>query len=164
MPTPLAYRGVLYVLANNGVFDAYDLKSGKEIYRQRLPLVGAASAPRPWRRTGRSICRTKTATCSSSGPDRRSNTRDELDRRIVDGDAGAVRRRHVRARCCEPVCDRREALIAPLREESGRDQDRVESAALRGFSAQRSAFTRGRSQFLPAAVWCNVSGGWLGQE
>ena len=26
----------LYVLANNGVFDAYDLKTGEEIYRQRL--------------------------------------------------------------------------------------------------------------------------------
>ena len=47
MPTPLAYRGVLYVLANNGVFDAYDLKSGKEIYRQRLPLVGSGFSASP---------------------------------------------------------------------------------------------------------------------
>ena len=37
MPTPLVYKGMLYVLANNGVFDAYDLKTGEEIYRQRLP-------------------------------------------------------------------------------------------------------------------------------
>ena len=29
--------GMLYVLANNGVFDAYDLQTGEEIYRQRLP-------------------------------------------------------------------------------------------------------------------------------
>jgi outer membrane protein assembly factor BamB len=47
MPTPLAYGGVLYVLANNGVFDAYDLKSGKEMYRQRLPLVGSGFSASP---------------------------------------------------------------------------------------------------------------------
>ena len=47
MPTPLIYDGVLYVLANNGVFDAYDLKSGKEIYRQRLPLVGSGFSASP---------------------------------------------------------------------------------------------------------------------
>jgi outer membrane protein assembly factor BamB len=47
MPTPLAYKGLLYVLANNGVFDAYDLKTGKEIYRQRLPLVGSGFSASP---------------------------------------------------------------------------------------------------------------------
>jgi outer membrane protein assembly factor BamB len=47
MPTPLAYRGVLYVLANNGVFDAYDLETGTEIYRQRLPLVGSGYSASP---------------------------------------------------------------------------------------------------------------------
>lgn len=47
MPTPLAYRGILYVLANNGVFDAYDLATGKEIYRQRLPLVGSGYSASP---------------------------------------------------------------------------------------------------------------------
>ena len=47
MPTPLAYRGLLYVLANNGVFDAYDIAAGKEIYRQRLPLVGSGYSASP---------------------------------------------------------------------------------------------------------------------
>jgi outer membrane protein assembly factor BamB len=47
MPTPLAYRGQLYVLANNGVFDAYDMTSGKEIYRQRLPVVGSGYSASP---------------------------------------------------------------------------------------------------------------------
>ena len=47
MPTPLAYRGILYVLANNGVFDAYDISTGKEIYRQRLPLVGSGYSASP---------------------------------------------------------------------------------------------------------------------
>jgi outer membrane protein assembly factor BamB len=47
MPTPLAYRGILYVLANNGVLDAYDITTGKEIYRQRLPLVGSGYSASP---------------------------------------------------------------------------------------------------------------------
>jgi outer membrane protein assembly factor BamB len=47
MPTPLAYNGLLYVLANNGVLDAYELKTGKEVYRQRLPLVGSGFSASP---------------------------------------------------------------------------------------------------------------------
>jgi len=47
MPTPLVYRGILYVLGNNGLFDAYDLKSGAEVYRQRLPLVGSGFSASP---------------------------------------------------------------------------------------------------------------------
>jgi outer membrane protein assembly factor BamB len=41
MPTPLVYRGILYSLNNNGVFDAYNLRSGEEVYRQRLPNIGS---------------------------------------------------------------------------------------------------------------------------
>jgi outer membrane protein assembly factor BamB len=47
MPTPLIYKGVLYVLANNGVLDAYDLRTGQEIYRQRLPLIGSGFSASP---------------------------------------------------------------------------------------------------------------------
>jgi outer membrane protein assembly factor BamB len=47
MPTPLAYQGILYVLANNGVFDAYDLQTGDEIYRQRLDAVGSGFSASP---------------------------------------------------------------------------------------------------------------------
>ena len=47
MPTPLIYNGLLYVLANNGTFDAYNLKTGAEIYRQRLPLVGSGFSASP---------------------------------------------------------------------------------------------------------------------
>jgi outer membrane protein assembly factor BamB len=47
MPTPLIYNGVLYVLANNGVLDAYDVKSGEELYRQRLPYVGSGYSASP---------------------------------------------------------------------------------------------------------------------
>jgi outer membrane protein assembly factor BamB len=47
MPTPLIYNGILYVLANNGLLDAYDLKTGEESYRQRLPLVGSGFSASP---------------------------------------------------------------------------------------------------------------------
>jgi outer membrane protein assembly factor BamB len=47
MPTPLIYRGQLYVLANNGTFDAYNLKTGDEIYRQRLPTIGSGYSASP---------------------------------------------------------------------------------------------------------------------
>jgi outer membrane protein assembly factor BamB len=47
MPTPLIYEGILYVLANNGVFDAYDLATGKEIYRQRIPHLGSGFSASP---------------------------------------------------------------------------------------------------------------------
>ena len=47
MPTPLIYNGILYVLANNGLFDAYNLRTGEEVYRQRLPLVGSGFSASP---------------------------------------------------------------------------------------------------------------------
>jgi outer membrane protein assembly factor BamB len=47
MPTPLAFDDILYVLANNGVFDAYDVKTGQEIYRQRLEPVGSGFSASP---------------------------------------------------------------------------------------------------------------------
>ncbi|MBC7933243.1 MAG: PQQ-binding-like beta-propeller repeat protein [Rubrivivax sp.] len=47
MPTPLIFEGILYVLANNGLLDAYDLRSGEEVYRQRLPLIGSGFSASP---------------------------------------------------------------------------------------------------------------------
>lgn len=47
MPTPLIYDGILYVLANNGTFDAYNLKTGDEVYRQRLPVIGSGFSASP---------------------------------------------------------------------------------------------------------------------
>jgi outer membrane protein assembly factor BamB len=47
MPSPLVYKGNLYVLNNNGLLDAYNLKTGAEIYRQRLPLVGSGFSASP---------------------------------------------------------------------------------------------------------------------
>lgn len=47
MPTPLIYNGILYVLANNGTFDAYNLKTGDELYRQRMPVIGSGFSASP---------------------------------------------------------------------------------------------------------------------
>ncbi len=47
MPTPLVYQGIVYVLANNGVLDAYDLATGDDIYRQRLEKIGDGFSASP---------------------------------------------------------------------------------------------------------------------
>ncbi len=47
MPTPLIYEGLVYVLGNNGIFDAYDLHTGEEIYRQRLEHLGSGFSASP---------------------------------------------------------------------------------------------------------------------
>jgi len=47
MPTPLIYNGILYVLSNSGTFDAYNLNTGAEIYRQRLPTIGSGFSASP---------------------------------------------------------------------------------------------------------------------
>ena len=47
MPTPIIYQGLLYVLANNGLLDAYDLKTGAEVYRQRIERVGNGFSASP---------------------------------------------------------------------------------------------------------------------
>ncbi len=47
MPTPIIYRDHLYVLANSGVFDCYNLKTGEEIYRQRITHRGSGFSASP---------------------------------------------------------------------------------------------------------------------
>jgi len=47
MPTPLIYEGLVYVLENNGIFDAYDLETGEEVYRARLPHLGSGFSASP---------------------------------------------------------------------------------------------------------------------
>jgi outer membrane protein assembly factor BamB len=42
-PTPIAYGEHLYVCADNGIFSAYNLKTGELIYQQRLPSSFSAS-------------------------------------------------------------------------------------------------------------------------
>ena len=47
MPTPVIYNGLLYVVANNGIFDAYDLATGDEVYRTRIPHLGSGFSASP---------------------------------------------------------------------------------------------------------------------
>jgi len=47
MPTPLIYRGYLYVLANMGILDCYEFETGKETYRQRIPNQGSGFSASP---------------------------------------------------------------------------------------------------------------------
>src|SRR5262249_15583741 len=53
MPTPLVYGHILYVLGNGGVFDAYELKTGTEIYRERLTTIGDGYSASPVASDGR---------------------------------------------------------------------------------------------------------------
>ena len=53
MPTPLIYRGDLYVLANQGILDCYELRTGKEIYRQRISHQGGGFSGSPVAADGR---------------------------------------------------------------------------------------------------------------
>jgi outer membrane protein assembly factor BamB len=39
--SPVVYQGHLYLLRQNGMLACYDAKTGKEVYRQRLPGAGA---------------------------------------------------------------------------------------------------------------------------
>jgi outer membrane protein assembly factor BamB len=53
MPTPLAYGGILYALNNDGIFDAYEVETGKDIYRQRLDPIGSGFSASPIAADGR---------------------------------------------------------------------------------------------------------------
>jgi outer membrane protein assembly factor BamB len=53
MPTPLIYGGLLYVLGNAGLLDAYDLKTGADVYRQRLDHQGSGFSASPVAADGR---------------------------------------------------------------------------------------------------------------
>ena len=47
MPTPLIYGDYLYVLANQGILDCYELQTGAEIYRQRIRHSGSGFSASP---------------------------------------------------------------------------------------------------------------------
>ena len=53
MPTPLIYGDKLYVLGNQGIFDCYELRSGKELYRQRIEHAGGGFSSSPVAADGR---------------------------------------------------------------------------------------------------------------
>ncbi len=43
-PTPVAYDGILYVIVDNGILSAYDLRTGERLYRTRLEVGAGFSA------------------------------------------------------------------------------------------------------------------------
>ena len=47
MPTPVIYRGHLYVLKNEGILACYDLASGEQKYETRLEKVGSGFSASP---------------------------------------------------------------------------------------------------------------------
>ena len=47
MPTPIIYEGRLYSLNNNGALGCYDLDSGDEIFRERIPHAGGGFSASP---------------------------------------------------------------------------------------------------------------------
>jgi outer membrane protein assembly factor BamB len=53
MPTPVIYRGQLYVLNNDGVFASYSMKDGTEIYRERVTHGGSGFSASPVASDGR---------------------------------------------------------------------------------------------------------------
>ncbi len=47
MPTPLIYRGYLYVLQNQGILSCYDLQTGEQKYQERIPHQGSGFSASP---------------------------------------------------------------------------------------------------------------------
>jgi outer membrane protein assembly factor BamB len=47
MPTPLIYRGYVYILQNQGRLDCYDLITGEEMYRERIIHSGGGFSASP---------------------------------------------------------------------------------------------------------------------
>ena len=68
MPTPIIYGNTVYVLGNAGLFDAYDLETGREVFRQRIPHQGSGFSASP-----SCTCPAKTATSLSSAAAPRSS-------------------------------------------------------------------------------------------
>jgi len=56
MPTPLIYRGFVYVLNNYGNFDCYELLTGKEVYRNMLDHKGGGFSASPVAADGKIFC------------------------------------------------------------------------------------------------------------
>lgn len=53
IPSPIFYRGVLYLNANNGRLSAYDGETGERLYRARIGGIGGSYAASPFAADGR---------------------------------------------------------------------------------------------------------------
>jgi outer membrane protein assembly factor BamB len=53
LPSPLFYRGILYILSNNGVFSGYDGPTGQRLFQERVAGKGGAFSASPVASGGR---------------------------------------------------------------------------------------------------------------
>ncbi len=53
LPTPLIYKGGLYVLSNTGIFTKYDPKTGERLYRSRIHPQASNFTASPWAYDGK---------------------------------------------------------------------------------------------------------------
>ena len=105
-PTPLAYRGLVYVLATNGVLDAYDVQTGAEVYRARVPELGSGFSASPVAADGKNLpVQRGRRDCRRRGGSDVPPCRDERHGRADHGHARAVAGRPVRPHDEQRVCD-----------------------------------------------------------
>jgi len=56
-PTPIAYRGHVYVLYDRGILSCFEAKTGQEVYRNTRIAPGASAFTcSPWANNGRVFC------------------------------------------------------------------------------------------------------------
>lgn len=56
LPTPVAYRGGVYVLTEKGILSRFDARSGKLSYKSRLDLNAGFFTSSPWAYNGKVFC------------------------------------------------------------------------------------------------------------
>ena len=105
MPTPLIYRGLLYVLSNQGILDGYELRTGKEIYRQRISHQGGGFSASPVAADGRIYLSSEDGDIFvvKAGGEFRAAL-NQSDGRAADGNPRAFGRHDVHPRRTHPVC------------------------------------------------------------
>lgn len=56
IPTPVVYRGGLYVVHDNGVISRFDAKTGEQSFKERIKTSGADFSSSPWAYNGAVFC------------------------------------------------------------------------------------------------------------
>ena len=91
IPSPLFYRGVLYLNANNGRLSAYDGETGERLYRARIGGVGSSYAASPIAADGRLYFTTEEGTTFvvSAGREYELLARNSVDRIVMASPAAS---------------------------------------------------------------------------
>ncbi len=98
VPTPLAYRGQVYMVANGGILTAVDAKTGKVLYRRRVNAAGAYYAS-PVAAGGKVVVTSSEGviTVLSAGPDFKILSSNDFGERIFGTPALVDSRIYVRS-------------------------------------------------------------------